>query len=219
MTVEDECLSLANEVNEAIQTSYKSENPEDKREHFFLAIRKLNELKDKVSELPGGYITGLEKFENTLEEIESEYFEQGVFTKNMQSGWIYQAILKLDTPLSALLTHGEYKSMHESLDVVTNDSRYGGWWPKNASFKEMGMDFAELKNTFMSSIVGPLPLDGGDFLDYLIGLRKIVESNLEIEQKIQLLKECLSKQNYYHLNKKLGGEDYVIKVLIKSIKN
>ena len=218
MDIEKQCLLLASQVNDAIKTSYSSNNSSEKRDCYFLAVRKLDELKESILELPGGYITGLDKFENNLEEIQREYFDEGVFTKNLIAGWIYSAELKLETPLSALQNHGEFRAVDQEINAITQDQKHGGWMTKTTTFREMGIDLDEMRESYMSSIVGPVPLNGGEFLDYLIELRVIIESSADKALKLEMLKECLSKQHHYHFNKKLGGVEMVIHKLFKSLK-
>ena len=201
MTTNDKYQQLADEVNEAIKKSYKSESAEEKRSGFFLSMRKLNELKEAIREIPGGYITGLEKFENTLSDIEDEYYKTGVFTKELFSGWVYQTQFRLETPLSSLLNHGEVRDGIKDIDAVTSNQLHGGWIQKTTTFQEMGLDIKEAKSTFIASIVGPIPPNGGLFLDYLIELRRIVESEIEVSRQTELLDEVLSKQHYYDFNR------------------
>ena len=217
MSIENKCQQLVDQVNQAIKKSYASENPEEKREEFFCAVKKLNELKESIREFPGGYITGLLKFEGTLEEIEDEYYEKGIFKKDLFSGWVYQTVFRLETPLTSLLNHGEFKESIVELEAVTSNDKHGGWIQKTRSFREMGLDVDEVKNTFIASIVGPISPDGGLFLDYLIELRKIVESAMEIAIKKELLEDALSKQQYYGFNMMLGGKKQIIKILFKSV--
>lgn len=153
----------------------------------------------------------------TLDKIEDEYFETGIFSKELFSGWVYQAEFKLETPLAALLNHGEFRESIDDSDAVTKSQEHGGWVQKTRSFREMGLDVEDNYNYTIASIVGYVPKGGGLFLDYLIELRRVVEDDLAVDQKIKLLNEVLVKQQYYEFNKKLGGKDYVIKKLLKSV--
>ena len=56
-----------------------------------------------------------------MEEIEKAYFDEGVFTKNLIAGWIYSAELKLETPLSALQNHGEFRALDQEINAITQD--------------------------------------------------------------------------------------------------
>lgn len=217
MDIDSKNNQLAEEVNSALRKSYKSNDPEEKRELFFLAVRKLNELKELVRETPGARITGLTKFENTLDEIEQEYYDEGVFKDELFCGWIFNTNFRLETPLASLLNHGEFRETLDDLSAVTSNQKDGGWVQKTTSFREMGLDVSEPKQTFIASIVGPIPPKGGLFLDYLIELRRIVESETDIELKQKLLYQVLDKQQYYDFNKKLGGRDAVVKKLLKSL--
>ena len=60
---------------------------------------------------------------------------------------------------------------------------------KTTTFREMGIDLDEMRESYMSSIVGPVPLNGGEFLDYLIELRVIIESSVDKALKLEMLKE------------------------------
>lgn len=217
MGVLEVCQKLVDEVNTSIKESYNSDNPEEKRNKFFLAQKKLAELKITIKDIPGGYITGLEKFELTLEKIEDEYYEKGIFLRELFSGWVYQAEFRLETPLTALLNHGEFREAVDHIDTVTADQKHGGWVQKTRSFREMGLDVDEVKHTFIASIVGPIPPNGGLFLEYLIELRKIIESDAEVSKKKELLGVILSKQQYYGFNKALGGKEKITRTLLKSV--
>ncbi|MDX1915806.1 MAG: hypothetical protein SFU55_09505 [Methylophilus sp.] len=217
MDVLEICQKLADEVNTSIKESYNSDNAEEKRNKFFLAQNKLAELKITVKDIPGGYITGLEKFEVTLEKIEDEYYEKGIFLRELFSGWVYQAEFRLETPLTALLNHGEFRESIDDLDAISKNQKHGGWVQKTRSFREMGLDVDEIRHTFIASIVGLIPPNGGLFLEYLIELREIVESDVEVFRKKDLLEVTLSKQQYYGFNRALGGKEKVIRILLKSV--
>lgn len=213
----DVCRSLADEVNRSIKESYDSDNAVEKRDKFFLAHKRFNELKIAVQKIPGGYITGLDKFELTLEKVEDEYYEKGIFSKDIFSGWVYQAEFKLETPLSALLNHGEFRESIDNSDAVTESQEHGGWVRKTRSFREMGLDADDNVNHTIASIVGLVPRNGGIFLNYLIELRELVESGMALTDMKEKLSEVLAKQEYYEFNKKLGGKESVIKKLMKSV--
>ena len=75
-----------------------------------------------------------------MEEIQREYFDEGVFTTNSIAGWIYSAELKLETPLSALQNHGEFRAVDQEINAITQDQKHGEWMTKTTTFREMGID-------------------------------------------------------------------------------
>lgn len=81
------------------------------------------------------------------------------------TGYQFSATMSIRTPLNLLERHGEIASKIEDVD-----GRYGIWLPKVSS----KFDFLD-QGASMASSIGQIPLDGGEFLPFLINVRKIIE--------------------------------------------
>ena len=92
------------------------------------------------------------------------------------NGVQFRAVLRFDTPLAVLERH-EWR--HYDLNVCppqyVDDPDHGYWAPKLKTMREIGVDMDESHGDWMASHVGPIPLDGGDYIRFLIAIRNIVE--------------------------------------------
>lgn len=121
-------------------------------------------------------------------------------------GMEFSATLELRTPLSVLKKHG---AIHEDSDTpppqYAAEEWQGGWAPKG----DPKFDFLR-GGTAMSSIVGPIPYDGGDFMPFLISVREVVEVDAPVEERRKNLHELLDRTKWPYYVTALGGADKII---------
>ncbi|MBB1091076.1 hypothetical protein HUU61_07215 [Rhodopseudomonas palustris] len=90
------------------------------------------------------------------------------------AGWELSVTMQRRTPLTWLLRHREF---HEGIDRPTEivPMQHACWVPVLRSWRSLGIDMDEVPETTMASEVGQIPVDGGDFLPFLLEYRMIVE--------------------------------------------
>ena len=95
------------------------------------------------------------------------------------------ATLQLRTPLRVLIRHRETHTDRDTTPPAYAKEEWEGIWLPKLDPK---FEFLSEGRT-MSSDIGPVPNDGGDYLPHLISVRKVVESNLSIEERRKQLKQ------------------------------
>jgi hypothetical protein len=86
--------------------------------------------------------------------------------------------MQLRTPLKWLQRHREF---HAGAERPTEalPPEHACWVPVPKSWRELGIDEDEIPDSTMASEVGQIPVDGGDFLPFLMEYRMIVEGAAE----------------------------------------
>ena len=94
--------------------------------------------------------------------------------ENLIIGWEMSVTMQLRTPLKWLQRHREF---HEGVKRPTEElpPQHAMWVPVTKSWRQLGIDADEIPETTMASEIGQIPVDGGDFLPFLIEYRMIVE--------------------------------------------
>jgi hypothetical protein len=90
------------------------------------------------------------------------------------AGWQLCVTLQTRTPLAWLRRHNEF---HEGEQRPTEEvpPEHAIWIPVPKTWRQLGIDEDEVPDTTMASQIGQVPVDGGDFLRFLIEYRMIVE--------------------------------------------
>jgi hypothetical protein len=90
------------------------------------------------------------------------------------AGWQLTVTMQLRTPLKWLQRHGEY---HAGAEGPTEQlpPEHACWVPALKTWRSLGIDMDEIPDGTMASQVGQIPVDGGDFLPFLMEYRMIVE--------------------------------------------
>lgn len=104
----------------------------------------------------------------------------GAGNEDIIKSWRYCATLQRRTPLAILREHGrEVPAGPDGPPTLSSLMWHGIWTPV--------VDWGELDAIFdggsMSSDVGPVPTDGGDYLPFLISLRTISEGAASVTEK------------------------------------
>jgi hypothetical protein len=103
----------------------------------------------------------------SLEDVEEGFGD-------LMSGWEMSVTMQLRTPLAWLLRHREF---HEGAKRPAEKlpREHAIWVPVLKTWRDLGIDEDEVPHTTMASQFGQIPVDGGDFLRFLLEYRMIVE--------------------------------------------
>lgn len=118
----------------------------------------------------------------------------------MFDGFLFSAAMTLGTPLRLLRQHGA--RAQAAADMQTEDGAGGEWIP--ALEGQRGFYGT------MSSDVGPIPADGGDFLTFLMAVREAVETDGGIHDRITSLRGILRSPEWRKYVGKLGGQQAIV---------
>ena len=218
-------------INESIQISNNSVNPETKVSRLELARAKLDSLVLLSVQHSFIKLQRLDGVRKTITDLGNQYSEAGYYAKadpscrdyqqdvwrnigipiaDIAKGWRFCATMQLRTPLRVLTRHGEIHNGLTDPPPIAREQWEGYWLPVLKSNKELGIDLPEisLDNTSASEI-GQIPIDGGEFLNFLILIRKIVEADLSVEDRLMFLREELRKPEWREICIKLGGNQNV----------
>lgn len=180
-------------INESAQQANKSKNPKTRRSRLGVAQDRLAELKILVAQHSFLSLTSLEKFESGLQELAAEIEADehaNCHHPNIEviSGLRFCATMQLRTPLRVLLRHGEiFTDLPNDPPKITRATWEGIWTFQARSFRELGIELDEPPPGELASSIDPIPVDGGDYLKFLIAVRKIVESANSMNDRLALL--------------------------------
>lgn len=90
------------------------------------------------------------------------------------AGWEMSVTMQLRTPLAWLQRHREFCA-GAAPPVETLPPEHACWVPVTKTWRALGIDEDEIPPGTMASEVGQIPVDGGDFLPFLLEYRMIVE--------------------------------------------
>ena len=103
------------------------------------------------------------------------------------SGLKFCATMQLRTPLRVLLRHGElFSDLPNEPPQIARAMWEGKWTAHGPSFRELGIELDD-PPSLMTSSIGLIPGDGGDYLKFLIAAREIVESANSIGDRVAAL--------------------------------
>lgn len=226
-----QATSLMELINESLQISNNSVNPETKVSRLELARSKLDSLVLLSVQHPFIKLQRLDGVRKTIADLAEEYSEAGYYAKTDSScrdyrqdvlkniemtdrslfkGWEFGATLQLRTPLRVLSRDGEKYDGLTDPPVIAHEQWEGCWTQRIKSFKDLGIDLPEFSmQTTRASDIGQVPIDGGVYLKFLIKLRGIVEANTSVEDRRTLLREELRRAEWKEFCIKLGGNQNV----------
>jgi len=133
---------------------------------------------------------------------------EAMSNEDIIAGWKLSVTMQRRTPLAWLLRHGEF---HEGSDPPTEPvpMLHGCWLPVPRSWRSLGIDADEVPETTMASEVGQIPVDGGDFLPFLIEYRMIVEDGggtlADLASRYPHYRDLLFPPSKPRTRKKAGG--------------
>ncbi len=223
-------------VNESLQLSNNSRNPETKVSRLHFAKAKIEELKAMAAQHRFLKITAIDVVQSSIRELEHEYTDAGYYSEvkpadinsaitynrtigDLQSvplservdddlivGAEFCATLQLRTPLRVLKRHKEQFTGPGIPPAIADEQRQGIWVVKTKTFRELGIDIDEWPMGTMASDVGQIPSDGGDYLKLLLAIRGIVERSDSISARLTDLKTEIRNERWIGFVRKLGGE-------------
>tara|TARA_R110002073_G_scaffold299249_2_gene466156 strand:+ start:1876 stop:2649 length:774 start_codon:yes stop_codon:yes gene_type:complete len=148
----------------------------------------------------------------TDKESQNNKIETWNNNQDVISGMQFCATMQLRTPLRVLLRHGEVHSdINSKPPKIATEMWEGSWIAKTKTFRELGIDMDEPVSGTMASSVGQIPSDGGEYLKFLIAVRKIVESHDSIESRSRQLNEIPIPTEWKIYLDKLWGMSHIIK--------
>jgi len=167
------------------------------------------------------------KIFTTIDESQNNKIDTWKDNQDVIIGLQFVATLQLRTPLRVLLRHGEiHKDINTKPPKIINEMWEGIWTTQTKSYRELGIDIDEPKVTHSSEFGLVLP---SDYLPFLISVRKIVELDEPIENRIKKLREMnlldewkifVSQRGPSHISQKTGIEwiiDYFFRPFITTI--
>jgi hypothetical protein len=227
----NQAISLMELINESIQISNNSTNPETKVSRLELAHAKLDSLKLLSVQHPFIKLQRLDGVRKTIADLAEEYSEAGYYAKtdsscrdyrqnvwknigipisDIANGWEFGATMELRTPMRVLTRHGEIHVALTEPPAIVREQWEGYWMPRMKAFKDIGIDLPDMNLAdTRASDIGPIPLDGGEYLKFLIKVRAIVEADSSVEDRRILLREELRRPEWKDFCVKLGGNQNV----------
>lgn len=130
-------------------------------------------------------------------------------------GYRFCATLQLRTPLAVLEMHGREIEADGPPPIVST-LWHGSWTPVTVSWRELGLDIDEMTSGCMSSDIGYVPSDGGDYLKLLKRIREVVEAPGLASLRRSRLKSLLNVLPWPELVERMGGVDAVADRLFPS---
>lgn len=139
-------------------------------------------------------------------------------------GFEFRATFQLRTPLRVLLRHGElYLKNDGHQPQIAREMWEGIWLPNTKSYEEIAcgpnstpediesfrrIDVAFAGSRTVASEIGPVRAD--DYLPFLIAIRKIVELNDTMGNRIAKLREMLPVCDWQEFLSKHGGTEKIV---------
>lgn len=229
---------MADIINESLQLSNKSRNPETKISRLHLAKSTLSELEAMAARYPFLQLIKLTTVQNSIVELEREYADAGYYAEmgprhinsattynrtvgDMQTrpvsdwghddiitGVIFSATLQLRTPLRIIQRHQEVFTGPGVPPAIADEAWHGLWLPTTKSSDDLGIDLGA--GATVSSDIGPIPSDGGAYLKLLLAIRSVVERRDAASQRREDLNKVLSEAKWKAFVAKLGGRTTII---------
>lgn len=123
------------------------------------------------------------------------------------TGWRYSATIQMRTPLRVLQKHGQKVGTSQG-QPIEPETQHGIWVPVLNTFGSLGVDLPELGWT-MASEVGYIPADGGQYLQFLIAVRAVVEAPGTVPERLAQLRGELAKAEWSEFIAKLDGREAI----------
>lgn len=128
------------------------------------------------------------KIFTTTEESQNNKVNAWRENDDIIKGMEFCATMQLRTPLRVLLRHGEiHSNINTEPPKIAKEMWEGIWILQSKTWREMGINMVEMPESTMASDIGQVK--EGDYLPFLITIRKIVELNDSIESRIKIPRE------------------------------
>lgn len=128
------------------------------------------------------------KIFTTIEESQNNKVNAWGDNDDVIKGMEFCATMQLRTPLRVLLRHGEiHSNINTEPPKIAKEMWEGIWIHQIKTWSEMGINMDEIPDSTIASDIGQVKQE--DYLPFLITVRKIVELNDSIENRIKMLRE------------------------------
>lgn len=192
-------------LKDADERPYAPENLELETQHF-VGDAEIDVTQAETLPAPA---TSAAQDDSSTDAGESRYVELARLNSDVSKGWRFSATMQLRTPLRILEMHGAVRLFAEA-DPPQVAPHEGAWLPALKNFHEMGIDLPELQmDSRMASDIGPIPVDGGEYLRFLKEVRAIVERPAETADLQVMLRAELGKGEWSEIVNRLGGVERV----------
>ncbi|WP_140921007.1 DNA translocase FtsK [Limnobaculum xujianqingii] len=105
------------------------------------------------------------------------------------NGYKFSATMQFRTPVDILKQHGRIeKKTAEFLPKIISEHWQGIWIPNVKRWRDIGIDIDEMRAGTMSSEIGQISSDGGDFLRFMLFVNQIFSENISYEDKIRWIR-------------------------------
>jgi hypothetical protein len=98
--------------------------------------------------------------------------------EDLIAGWEISVTMQLRTPLEWLRRHREYRAGAKR-PTKALPPEHACWVPVPKTWRDLGIDADEIPPSTMASQVGQIPVDGGDFLPFLLDYQAALEPGAE----------------------------------------
>lgn len=139
-----------------------------------------------------------------LQKVPVSEWELHKKNSDILDGLRFSATMQLRTPLRVLRHHDELFKGSGIPPNYAEESWEGIWLPSIKNEYYLGID------STMASDIGPIPSDGGNYLQFLLTVRSIVENELPLTERKKCLVEELSKEEWKSIVLKHGGQKQII---------
>lgn len=129
---------------------------------------------------------------------------------SMFSGYMFCATLQPATPLAVLEHHGEVSHSGKETLPIYGSNADGIWTPRLKTWKDLGINLEEIGPSTMASAIGQIPQNGGEYLPFLKDVRRTVEANDTINNRIKALRLVLREKKYAKFIRKHEGQNQII---------
>lgn len=227
----EQASGLMHIINESLQISNNSTNPETKVSRLEVARSKLDSLELLSKQNPFLKLQRLEAVRQSMAVLSSEFSNAGYYALTDQScrdyrqdvwrginmpsndlikGCTFSATMSLDTPARVLIRHGEVHDGLSDPPQIAKEQWEGMWRPNLKSWKEItGIDIEDFKSSSMASDIGQIPPDGGEYLKFLLRVRGIVEGADSVKSRKRALSDELKNPEWSGFVRKLGGKQAI----------
>jgi hypothetical protein len=212
--------NLVRIINESMVLAATAKEPAVRISRLNLATDRLRDLKDLVTVHPFIKLTRLAEFEHSLAAVDRELFpgknvstpQRDFPNSDILEGFRFCAAMQMRMPVRVLARHGEvHQGPPDQLPEIAKGIWEGIWLPKLRTLRELGIPLDKPPEGAMASEIGPIPIDGGDFLPFLLAVRQAVECANPIAYRIEKLRELLADRRWQHIVSiyPLGTEDII----------
>lgn len=125
-------------------------------------------------------------------------------------GLTFCATMQPRTPLAVLEHHGEVFRGTGDNAPVYGAYEDGIWITRTKTWRELGINLKEMESSTMASAIGQIPEDGGDYLPFLKDVRRAIETDESIKDRIEALRLVMREKKYAKFIKRHQGQNQII---------